>query len=138
MCLLSKVFKTFLNDMISLDLQNKSLLVIGTDPLQCTESIRKTRVNVGYFVVVLPILEGGRIMWRQFSCRLRRLQSTMSLSVYMNRFIAGASNTPPPFQRPSADYLQPHSGNYGNFLRRLMFALASTFLCDSALLNTAI
>ncbi len=32
------------------------------------------------------------------------------------------------FQRPSADYSQPHTVNFGNVLRRLAFALASTFL----------
>jgi hypothetical protein len=35
-----------------------------------------------------------------------------------------------PFQRLSADYSQPHSDNFGNFLRRLVFTLASTFLYE--------
>ncbi len=38
-----KYFKKFLNNIISLDLQNKSLLVIVTEPLQGTESIRKRK-----------------------------------------------------------------------------------------------
>ncbi len=33
-----------------------------------------------------------------------------------------------PIQLPSADYSQFHCDNFGNFLRRLAFALASTFL----------
>ncbi len=35
--------------------------------------------------------------------------------------------TPLPSTLGSADYSQPHSDNFGNFLRRLAFALASTF-----------
>ncbi len=31
-----------------------------------------------------------------------------------------------PTKRPSADYSQPHPDNFGDFLRRLTFALAST------------
>ncbi len=32
------------------------------------------------------------------------------------------------FQRPSADYSQPSSYNFSNFLRRIEFTLASTFI----------
>ncbi len=33
----------------------------------------------------------------------------------------------PPFQRPSANYSQRHSDNVCNFMRRIAYALASTF-----------
>jgi hypothetical protein len=35
---------------------------------------------------------------------------------------------PTPFQRMSADYVQQHSNNFGNFLGPLAYALASTSL----------
>ncbi len=38
------------------------------------------------------------------------------------------SNIPHPLERPSADSAEPYSDNFGNFLRRLPFALAFTFL----------
>ncbi len=50
------------------------------------------------------------------ACAVYRVQST-PLS-HINRFT----------DTPWADYSKPHSDNFGNFLRRLAFALASTFL----------
>ncbi len=38
-------------------------------------------------------------------------------------------HTLPYFHRLSADYSKPHSDNFGIFMRRLAFALPSTFLC---------
>ncbi len=39
-------------------------------------------------------------------------------------------HTLPPFQRRSTDHSQPRSDSFGNFLRCLAFALASTFTYD--------
>ncbi len=35
------------------------------------------------------------------------------------------------FKNSSSDYSQPHFDNFGDFLRRLTFAMASTFSCAS-------
>jgi hypothetical protein len=69
-------------------------------------------------------------MWKE-TIRLWRGQNIQYTMHYLCHMKSTDSLTPPPqsllFQRPLADS-QPHSHNFGNFLRRLAFALVSTFL----------
>ncbi len=47
---------------------------------------------------------------------------------HINRFTVISNSTPPLFQGPSADYSQPHSDNFGKFLRRMTSIRISLYL----------
>ncbi len=72
-------------------------------------------------------LEGGCLFLFRYTIRLRCTEYSAPALSHINR-VTCHPNTNYPFQRRSADYSQPHSGNFVKFLRRLEFALASTFL----------
>jgi hypothetical protein len=83
--------------------------------------------SIGYLVLLYFPIFGG---W-QISCRdIMRPTCTeyhCPTLITLERFSV-TPDTFSPIQRPSADYSHPHSGNFGNFLRLLPFALVSVFL----------
>ena len=60
-------------------------------------------------------------------CGMNRVQCIPSVTHQHQQIHCQLQHTLFPFQRLSADYLQPHSYNFGNFLRRIA-AGAITFL----------
>ncbi len=75
-------------------------------------------------VLLVPDAVGGQRPLEYPQVLQHRVQCT--LSVTLNKFTVIINTLFPPI--PQADYSQPHYQNFGNFLRRLTFALASTLL----------
>jgi hypothetical protein len=78
--------------------------------------------SICYFVFVLLIIfRGDRLSWTLLVlCHV--------WSTYIVKPLMSPPTHSPSFKSPSANSPDPRSDTFGNFLRRLAFALASTFL----------
>jgi hypothetical protein len=76
--------------------------------------------HIGYVVVELIILVGGRNMERHYKTMWWTLDRVECTPPHINRFTATPNmQTLPPFYRQSADKSQPDADSIGNFLRRI-------------------